>query len=143
MLLLFYGTALLPSLILSVTGGIGGSRMGRPTLLFVVHMVLFFCVGILLSAGNGSRRWQKTKRKPLGGGHYKEKWPVLRKPISGIVLAAVILLLHPVSDWFYYIGAFGCMGTVFWAILDMIKQHNLLATRKLPQLNRRGGDDNG
>ncbi len=33
------------------------------------------------------------------------------------------------------------MGTVLWAIMDIIKQHNMLATRKLPQLNKRGGDE--
>lgn len=63
------------------------------------------------------------------------------KPFGGIVLAAVILIIDPVSDWFYYIGAFACMGTVLWAIMDIIKQHNMLATRKLPQLNKRGGDE--
>jgi hypothetical protein len=25
--------------------------------------------------------------------------------------------------------------------MDIIKQHNMLATRKLPQLNKRGGDE--
>ncbi len=43
----------------------------------------------------------------------------------------------------YYIGAFVCMGTVLWAIMDIIRQHNLLTTRKLIQLGRRGGDEVG
>ena len=65
------------------------------------------------------------------------------KPLAGILLALMILIWNPVSDWFYYIGAFVCMGTVLWAIMDIIRQHNLLTTRKLPQLGRRGGDEIG
>ncbi len=62
------------------------------------------------------------------------------KPFGGMILAVIILMWNPVSDWFYYMGAFVCMGLVLWAILDIIKQHNLLTTRRLPQFNRRGGD---
>lgn len=75
------------------------------------------------------------------GGHFREKWRTLIKPVGGILFAVVILIGNPVSDWFYYIGALGCMGTVLWAIMDIIRQHNMLTTRRLPQLNRRGGDE--
>ncbi len=88
-------------------------------------------------------RAPSKKKGPFGGGHFKEKWPVLRKPLAGIGCALVICIWNPVSDWFYYIGALICMGTALWAILDIIRQYNLLATRKLPQLNRRGGDEDG
>lgn len=44
---------------------------------------------------------KKYLKKPFGGGHFKEKWRTLIKPLAGIVLAAVILLVDPVSDWFY------------------------------------------
>ena len=90
----------------------------------------------------GSSGRESQGKKSFWGGHFKEKWRTLLKPLAGIVLAAVILLANPVSDWFYYIGAFACMGTVLWAILDIIRQHNMLTTRRLPQLNRRGGDEN-
>ena len=66
---------------------------------------------------------------------------MLVKPFAGIVAAAMILVLNPVSDWIYYLGAFGCMCMVLWALMDIIKQHNMLTTRKLPQFNRRGGDE--
>lgn len=82
-----------------------------------------------------------AKKENRYRGHFKEKLPTLAKPLAGIVTAVFILIKNPVSDWFYYIGAFVCMGTVLWAILDIIRHHNLLSTRKLPQFNRRGGDE--
>lgn len=72
----------------------------------------------------------------------KDMLPTLAKPFLGIVLAVMIQILNPVEDAFYYIGAFVCMGTVLWAIMDIIRHYNLLTTRKLPQFNRRGGDEN-
>ena len=71
----------------------------------------------------------------------KANLPTLVKPLAGILVSLVILLWNPVEDWFYYGGAFLCMGTVIWSFLDIIRQHNKLTTRKLPQFNRRGGDE--
>lgn len=72
----------------------------------------------------------------------KEKLPTLWKPIAGIAAAVLILLLNPVQDSFYYIGVILCLIMVIWAFADIVKQHNELTTRKLPQFNRRGGDEN-
>lgn len=110
----------------------------------VIVMVLFLIIGILCAAV-----WKliagltgyTPKKKSRYTGHIKEKWPTLIKPFGGMMLAVLILIINPVSDWFYYIGAFLCMGTVLWAIMDIIKQHNMLTTRKLPQFNKRGGDE--
>lgn len=71
----------------------------------------------------------------------RKRWPVLLKPLAGIAAAAAIWIWGPVEDWFYYIGALLCMAAVLWAIMDIIRQHAMLTTRKLPQLNRRGGDE--
>lgn len=91
----------------------------------------------------GRKNFQENQEKSFWGGHFERKWTILIKPFGGIVLAAVIWALHPVSDEYYYIGAFVCIGTVLWNILEIIKQHNMLATRKLPQLGIRGGDEDG
>ncbi len=78
---------------------------------------------------------EKNRRK-------REKWSTLAKPIGGIIAALLILLFNPVSDWFYYIGAILCMGGVLWVIMDIVRHHNELTTRKIPQFNKRGGDEN-
>lgn len=69
--------------------------------------------------------------------------PVLVKPVAAIVLALAIILWNPVSDLFYYGGSIVSMGAVIWTLMDIIGRYNVLTTRKLPQLNRRGGDENG
>lgn len=69
-------------------------------------------------AGRRGRSGDGSGKRPFGGGHFREKWPVLIKPLIGILFAFLILFLDPVSDWFYYIGALGCMGTVFAIDMD-------------------------
>ena len=68
--------------------------------------------------------------------------PVLAKPAAAILFAFVIMIWNPVSDLYYYGGAAASMAAVIWSFLDIIERHNMLATRKLPQFNRRGGDEN-
>lgn len=75
-------------------------------------------------------------------GSLKELLPVIAKPAAAILLAIVIGIWHPVSDLYYYGGAVISMGAVIWSLMDIIKRYNLLTTRKLPQFNRRGGDEN-
>lgn len=144
MILLMYGFAMVPSFLFRAMGGaMGRGKTGGARMLVYVVVTLAVAYGGMsvfqrLMEGSG----KSQEKKPFGGGRFKEKWRTLIKPLAGIVLAAAILLANPVSDWFYYIGAFACMGTVLWAILDIIRQHNMLTTRRLPQLNRRGGDEN-
>ncbi len=136
-MILFPVTTLIPALLAPVI--VGGGAWGIFGIMAVVAVVL--SMNLVVSVFSGGRRGRNLGEKVFGGGHFREKRPVLIKPFGGIVLAAVILIIDPVSDWFYYIGAFACMGTVLWAIMDIIKQHNMLATRKLPQFNKRGGDE--
>lgn len=115
---------------------------GSSTTLFlsmrIVIAAIILIPIIMLLAKKGHRSSHPGKSY---SGNWKQKLPVLIKPLVGIILAVVILIVNPVSDLFYYGGAIICMGMVCWAILDIIKQHNVLTTRKLPQLNKRGGDE--
>lgn len=70
----------------------------------------------------------------------KKAFPVLAKPMGAVLLAGAILVLNPVSDLYYYGGAVVSLGMVIWTLTDIIKRYNLLTMRKLPQLNRRGGE---
>lgn len=145
MILFLCGFSVMPSFLFIVLGGLmGRGEMNSARMLVFIVIILAILYGgmrafLRLMGGFGR---ESGVKKPFGGGHFKEKWRTLIKPLAGIVSAAVILFVNPVSDWFYYIGAFACMGTVLWAILDIIRQHNMLTTRRLPQLNRRGGDEN-
>lgn len=78
----------------------------------------------------------------LWKGSWKELLPIVAKPAAAILVAIAITIWHPVSDLYYYGGAVISMGTVIWTLMDIIGRYNVLTTRKLPQLNRRGGDEN-
>lgn len=115
----------------------GSGAVSIMTVLIVFAGVVYAVISGLVGRSKGRPYKKRSRYKE----HLKEKWPTLIKPLGGIALAVLILIANPVSDLFYYIGACVCMGTVLWAIMDIIKQHNVLTTRKLPQFNRRGGDE--
>ncbi len=58
-----------------------------------------------------------------------------------IIIAIVILFINPVSDIFYYAGVILSLAAIFITIKDIIHYYNIMATRRLPQFDRTGGDD--
>lgn len=59
------------------------------------------------------------------------------------VLAVVILNTSLATDVYYYVGIFLSCGAIVYTLVDLMRKYNVLATRKLPQLERRGGDGHG
>ena len=62
-------------------------------------------------------------------------------PLIGTLLAIGVWFLAPNADEYYYIAAVACIVTLLLSIWDLVKGHNELATRKLPQFDKRGGDE--
>ncbi|MBR3305717.1 MAG: hypothetical protein IKI75_00515 [Lachnospiraceae bacterium] len=67
---------------------------------------------------------------------------------AGIFIMLVVMIynlfinmLMVAGDWYYYGGAFALMVSIILLQFMTVDQYNLLATRPLPQLNRKGGDD--
>ncbi|MDE6185534.1 MAG: hypothetical protein K2G39_08935, partial [Lachnospiraceae bacterium] len=60
--------------------------------------------------------------------------------LAGIA-AALIFIINPVADYWYYAGTIIAFIGVLFTIIAIIKKYNILATRKLPQFDRKGGDD--
>ena len=61
--------------------------------------------------------------------------------IIAIVISGLILVTQPVSDIFYYGAAILSLIAVGVCISRILRSHNLLATRRLPQFDYQGGDD--
>lgn len=80
-------------------------------------------------------------------GQLSKKEPGTKKPngviasIAAIVIGAIILFLQPASDIFYYGASMISLGALLVTIKDIIENYNILATRRLPQFDRTGGDD--
>ena len=60
---------------------------------------------------------------------------------AACLYGGVVMLLNPVSDIPYYIGVVILFAGTLMAQLMALEQYNMLTTRPLPQLNRKGGDD--
>lgn len=120
--------------------GPGGNGSGRLVVKILIFGIVWFVAVNLMFSDSSMRRRRRTSAKKMDyKGNLWEKLPTLAKPLAGAMLATFILVLRPVYDWFYYIGACVCMCTIIWSFIDLIKHHNLLSTRELPQFNIRGG----
>lgn len=120
----------------------GGAAVARITPLLTVLIIMspFFIFRVISGKNRESLLGKPRRGMPSVG--FKQKLPVLWKPLAGIVLAVLILILQPVHDGFYYMGTILCFGMVLWSFMDIIQQYNELTTRRLPQFNSRGGDGN-
>lgn len=61
--------------------------------------------------------------------------------IAAIVISSLIAMFHPVSDLFYYGGTIFAYIATFFTLYSIIRKYNILASRKLPQFEKRGGEE--
>lgn len=64
------------------------------------------------------------------------------KPMIGLIITILVFVLKPAEDMYYYIAAFISISMAMWSFYNIIQKINILTTRKLPQLGKRGGDEN-
>ena len=83
-------------------------------------------------------RGAKTTKEPVKE-KYKNKGTLTA--LLAMMLAGIIVFLQPVNDLFYYGGVIVVLLAVFITIKDLIFYYNIMATRRLPQFDRTGGDD--
>ncbi len=88
--------------------------------------------GTLYAVIRGSGYRKKTGRRGLTG----SAWVLL-----ALLIAVVVSLINPVSDLYYYAGILLLLVTVFAVLIELIVNYNILATRRLPQFDYKGGDD--
>lgn len=65
----------------------------------------------------------------------------LYKQIIAVIIGFLVLAANPVHDYYYYGAAIISFALTTWAFRDLVKEHNLLVSNKLPQLEKRGGDE--
>lgn len=74
----------------------------------------------------------------------KKKRPIFKyifKQLIAIFLAGAILFANFPADAYYYGTAIITFLLVIWSFYDLVKEHNLLVSTKLPQLEKRGGNE--
>lgn len=98
------------------------------TIIAAISMVIYFCeLGAIKK-----KEHLENKKTDIG----------LVTAMIALVLGIGITILNPVSDLFYYGGALISLCAVFFTIKDIMYYYNIMSTRRLPQFDRTGGDDN-
>ncbi len=100
--------------------------------------IIIFLVVIIVSA---------VTKKAVPKDKIVVKCPVGQKigitifPIITLVISAIIFAIHPFQDGFYYGTAILGMVMTGYTVVRLVARHNTLASRKLPQFNKRGGEE--
>lgn len=73
---------------------------------------------------------------------FKDKFSkYLYKQFIALIIGLLILVINPFQDHIYYGGAIIALLLTIWTFYDLVKEHNMLVSNKLPQLEKRGGDE--
>lgn len=110
---------------------------------FVLLMCGFIFAGIGNSTIKGAAPGLKYSRKKLVFKQpFKEKVPVLIKPLIAMALCFILMIVNPFIDLVYYLCVIGIMILVLTCVWDIVSIHNKLTKRMPRQFGRRGGDEN-
>lgn len=90
-------------------------------------------VGTVICAVKGIR-----KEKELKNGRFS---PGFLIAMVVVIVGTLVGLARPVSDVYYYGGALLVLAAVLFLFVDIIGNYNRLAMRRLPQFDKKGGDD--
>ena len=103
---------------------------GRGFLALLISIVL-----VVINASNTAKIKMIVKEKtgPLLLGI----WLIFAATLYG----ALVIFADPVNNFWYYLGVIALFAGTLLGQLMALEQYNLLTTRPLPQLNRKGGDD--
>lgn len=63
------------------------------------------------------------------------------KQLISIVLGIFVLVTGFVNDAYYYGASIVMLCMIIWSFYDLTKEHNLIVSTKLPQLEKRGGNE--
>lgn len=71
----------------------------------------------------------------------EKKIPLIAGSLVSICISIGILIIKPAHDIYYYGAVIAALTAELVAVFDLIRHYNILVTRKLPQFDRKGGDD--
>lgn len=88
----------------------------------------------------GAQNKGNKKKVPMVKG-FKETFPIICS-LVGIALPLIAIASKSISDVFHYSCSFIGAAAIGVSLVFLIKDYNLLITRRLPQFDKKGGDDN-
>ena len=114
-----------------------GAVMNERARLSVLWLAAIAAMGWICIAGiRKYNRMRKDRLEKVKGGQ-----GFLISTVT-VLVGGMIWLWNPVSDLWYYGAALLILLTVIFILGDLIGNYNRLAMRRLPQFDKKGGDDN-
>lgn len=114
----------------------------RPTqiLLLLITLGHIIIMGWRLSREKNCRKTEYIDEE-IYKKTWRKKYHMMLKLFLSIIVATILILVNPAPDYYFYGCTIFCLLMIGLTIYDLLKFQNLLTTRKLPQLNKRGGED--
>ncbi len=136
-----------------VRSGAGGwaAAFGYATLVFAIGS--YFAPGFAFLAAlavfvvAGAVSVSKHQTVKVVRGKVIVKAPAKKKigmtifPIITMAIGGLVILIHPFEDMYYYGTAIIGMIMTGFTVVRLVMTHNKLTSRKLPQFNKRGGEE--
>ena len=73
---------------------------------------------------------------------YNFKGSYIIKFILSVLLSLFVIFTAPVEDYYYYGSAIIGLIFILWSFKDLVITYNMSVSRPIPQLEKRGGDEN-
>ncbi|MBR1385337.1 MAG: hypothetical protein IJ568_00755 [Bacilli bacterium] len=115
------------------------------SVIWIVMTIITVVIALLIKKSLDNRGVHQNikvnviKKKPP----FKEKFKkYLYKQLIAIIISIVIIILNPFEDSYYYGTAILSFLLTIISFYDLVNEHNELVSSKLPQLEKRGGDEN-
>lgn len=119
--------SLLFSILYGVLGSFGGTRI--TSILWSILSLGTFVTGMI--SLKKAKHLPKDHKRLFG----------LCFNLMVILCSNILMVFHPASDIYYYTAAILLLVSICLMLTDIIRYYNLLATRRLPQFEKTGGDD--
>ena len=107
----------------------------------IIFLAIFLfgqLVSLIKNRKNNVANYLGFKKMP-----FKEKVKkYLYKQIIALIIGFYVAILNPVNDIYYYGGGIFALLMVILSFYDLVKERNEIITNQLPQLGKRGGDEN-
>ena len=100
--------------------------------------VLIFAITIVVGIVNKSRI---SRERVIVKAPVSKKVGTSIFPIVSMIITALMWFIDPVSDIPFYVTAVIGMIMIGVAVSKLVSKHNMLTSRKLPQFNKRGGEE--
>lgn len=139
----------------------GPKKKGRSTASSTIWIIAFIAFIVSFSAGSSSGILEKImKLVPVAAATWlflsamnlQKKYDLEKAGVlpgiaganAALIIGELVLLLHPVSDLYYYGAGIISILCTCLTLFAVVRRYNLMATRPLPSFfDRKGGDDRG